>query len=552
MLDTLTDGFKSARLKLAGKTRLSEDNIAEALTDVRRSLLEADVELGVTRTFLERVRTRSIGEVVSLKAPTSAHGLKKGTKVSPADHFVKICHDELVQLMGPVDPSLELIGHPAAIMMVGLQGSGKTTTAGKIAYKLKNEGKTVMLVAADVYRPAAIDQLQTLGRKLDLPVYTVPDMKPVDLCRSGMAQARSEGIDVVIFDTAGRLALDETLMAELDEIKATCSPQNILFVCDAMIGQDAVRTAAEFDRRLGFTGFVLTKLDGDARGGAALSIKEVTGKPIKFLGMGEGLDKLDEFRPEGLADRILGFGDVVGLMSDFEKVVDKDTAEQDAAKMLKGEFSFHDFLKQINMIRKMGSMRSIMEKLPGMGDLMKQLPPEALDDREFTKVEAIIQSMTKSERNHPELVNDSRINRIAKGSGRPLQDVKDLYERFNEMRSMMGNLGNSGMFAGMPGMPGGRAQRRQMQNMGGGMPGMPPGGMGGMGGMGGANPFGPGSGAGSNDSLTNEQRVAAAKKKRAERKARKKNRKTKEEPNNAQICGKNTDTNHDSPPLLRI
>jgi len=525
VLETLSQGFKNARLKLQGKTRLSEENIAEALTDVRRSLLEADVEIGVVRTFLDRVRERSIGEVVALKAPTSAHGVNKGTKVKPADHFVKICHDELVNLMGPVDGSLDLVGHPATIMMVGLQGSGKTTTAGKLAKKLSDEGKKVMMVAADIYRPAAIDQLKTLGRKLDVPVFTVPGMKPVDLCKSAMAQARSDGQDVVIFDTAGRLAIDDTLMNELEDIKASTNPNNILFVCDAMIGQDAVRTAAEFNRRLSFTGFVLTKLDGDARGGAALAIKEVTGKPIKFLGMGEGLDKLDEFRPEGLADRILGFGDVVGLMSDFEKVVDKDTAEQDAMKMLKGQFTFSDFIKQINMIRKMGSMRSIMEKLPGMGDLMSQLPPEALDDREFKKVEAIIQSMTKQERNNPDVVNESRMNRIAKGSGRPLDEVSDLYERFNEMRKMMSNMGNSGMFSGMPGMPGGRAQRRQMKNMGD-MGGMPPGGGGMMGGM---NPFGgtPGGAIGMNDGMSKADKVAAAKKKRAERKARKKSRKKK-------------------------
>ena len=525
MLETLTQGFKNAKLKLAGKTRLSEDNIADALTDVRRSLLEADVELGVVRTFLDRVRDRSLGEVVSLKAPTSGHGLAKGMKVTPADHFVKICHDELVQLMGPVDTSLDLVGHPAVIMMVGLQGSGKTTTAGKLARRLKAEGKSVLMVAADVYRPAAIDQLQTLGRKLDVPVHSVPGMMPVELAKTGLAKARGADVDVVIIDTAGRLAIDDALMAELEAVKAEASPSNILFVCDAMIGQDAVRTAAEFNRRLSFSGFVLTKLDGDARGGAALAIKAVTGKPIKFLGMGEGLDKLEDFRPEGLADRILGFGDVVGLMSDFEKVVDKDTAEKDAAKMLRGEFSFHDFLKQINMIRKMGSMRSILEKLPGMGDLMGQLPPEALDDREFKKVEAIIQSMTKTERNNPDVVNDSRMDRIAKGSGRPLQEVRELYQRFNEMRKMMGNLGNSGAFAGMPGMPGGRAQRRQMKTMGGMAPGgMPPGMMppslaGMSGGM-----FGEGD---AEDGLSKEERIALAKKRRADRKARKKSRKGK-------------------------
>ena len=525
MLETLSQGFKNARLKLQGKTRLSEENIADALADVRRSLLEADVEIGVVRTFLERVQSRSIGEVVALKAPTSAHGVDKGMKVKPADHFVKICHDELVNLMGPVDSSLDLVGHPATIMMVGLQGSGKTTTAGKLAKRLKADGKNVLLVAADIYRPAAIDQLQTLGRKLDVPVFSVPGMQPVDLCKSAMAQARSGGHDVVIFDTAGRLAIDDTLMNELEQIKSATVPNNILFVCDAMIGQDAVRTAAEFNRRLSFTGFVLTKLDGDARGGAALAIKEVTGKPIKFLGMGEGLDKLDDFRPEGLADRILGFGDVVGLMSDFEKVVDKDTAEQDAMKMLKGQFTFNDFIKQINMIRKMGSMRSIMEKIPGMGDLMSQLPPEALDDREFKKVEAIIQSMTKQERNNPDVVNDSRMARIARGCGRPLDEVKELYKRFEEMRAMMSNMGNSGMFAGMPGMPGGRAQRRQMRNSGdmGGMGGMPPG----AGMMGGINPFGGMPGVGSTGGMSPAEKVAAAKKKRAERKARKKSRKRK-------------------------
>jgi len=527
VLETLSQGFKNARLKLQGKTRLSEENIAEALSDVRRSLLEADVEIGVVRTFLDRVRTRSIGEVVALKAPTTAHGVDKGMKVKPADHFVKICHDELVNLMGPVDSTLDLVGHPATIMMVGLQGSGKTTTAGKLAKRLTAEGKKVLLVAADIYRPAAIDQLQTLGRKLDVPVFSVPGMQPVDLCKSAMAQARSEGQDVVIFDTAGRLAIDDTLMSELEQIKSATDPNNILFVCDAMIGQDAVRTAAEFNRRLSFTGFVLTKLDGDARGGAALAIKEVTGKPVKFLGMGEGLDKLEDFRPEGLADRILGFGDVVGLMSDFEKVVDKDTAEQDAMKMLKGQFTFNDFIKQINMIRKMGSMRSIMEKIPGMGDLMSQLPPEALDDREFKKVEAIIQSMTKQERNNPDVVNESRMSRIARGCGRPLDEVKELYKRFDEMRSMMSNMGNSGMFAGMPGMPGGRAQRRQMKSSGGmgDMGGMAPGG--GM--MGGMNPFGGGpalDGEGGGG-MTRAQKVAAAKKKRAERKARKKSRKRK-------------------------
>jgi signal recognition particle subunit SRP54 len=536
VLETLASGFKNARLKLQGKTRLTEENISEALRDVRISLLEADVEITVVRQFLDRVRERSVGEVVHLKAPKSGHGLQKGAKVSPSDHFIKICHDELVALMGPVESTLELVGHPATIMLVGLQGSGKTTTAGKIAHMLLAEGKKPMLVAADIYRPAAIDQLMTLGRKLDIPVFSIQGMKPVDLCKAAVAQARSVGRDVVIFDTAGRLAIDETLMAELEAIKAATNPDNILFVCDAMIGQDSVRTAAEFDRRVPFTGFVLTKLDGDTRGGAALAIKAVTGKPIKFLGTGEGLDKLEPFRPEGLADRILGFGDVVGLMADFEAVVDKETAEKDAVKMLKGQFTFSDFMKQINMIRKMGSMRSIMEKLPGMGDLMSQLPAEALDDRELGKVEAIIQSMTKQERNDPDVLDDSRIRRIAGGCGRDETDVKELHERFNQMRQMMAGLGNSGLFGGMPGMGGGRAARRRMggadpaaamAQMGG--MGEPMGGMGGpMGGMGGPMGGMAGMMTGEDSSgRSNEDRVAAAKKKRAARKARKKSRKTK-------------------------
>jgi len=463
MLETVAKGFRNARLALKGKTQLTEDNLSTALRDVRVSLLEADVELSVVQTFLGRVKDRTIGEVVTVKAPKSIPGMPKGMKVTPADHFIKICHDELVALMGPVDANITFSQTPALIMMVGLQGSGKTTTAGKLAKKLLKEGKKPMLVAADIYRPAAVDQLMTLGRRLGVPVFSIKGMKPVALCELAVQQARNVGRDVVIFDTAGRLAIDNVLMHELVEIKEKTRPDNIFFVCDAMIGQDSVRTAAEFDRLLDFTGFVLTKLDGDTRGGAALSIKEVTGKPIKFIGMGEGLDKLEGFRPKGLADRILGFGDVVGLMQDFEEVVDQETAEKDAVKMLKGNFTIDDFLKQINMIRKMGSLRSIMDKLPGMGEMMKQIPPEALDDRELNKVEAIIQSMTNQERNDPDVLNTSRFKRIAGGCGREVKDVKDLHGRFIQMRTMMSKVGQSGMFSGMPGM-GGRGQRRRGGN----------------------------------------------------------------------------------------
>ena len=461
MLETLTRGFRSARDKLQGKAQLTEENIGAALRDVRVSLLEADVELGVTREFLARVRERAVGEVVKLRAPKKALGnLPPGTKVTPADHFIKICHDELVGLMGEATTGLNVEGRPATIMMVGLQGSGKTTTAGKLARKLQKEGKKPLLVAADIYRPAAVDQLVQLGQKLGVPVFSIKGMDPVELSRLALQQARNVGRDVVIIDTAGRLAIDDALMGELERIASVAKPSDILFVCDAMIGQDAVRTAAEFDRRLSFTGFVLTKLDGDARGGAALSIKEVTGKPVQFVGMGEGLDKLEDFRPEGLADRILGFGDVVGLMKDFEQVVDKDEAEADARKMLQGQFTFGDFLKQINMLKRMGSLRSVFERLPGVGELLEQLPPEALDDRELGKVVAMIHSMTPQERNHPDIANPSRMARIARGSGRALDEVQALYERFEQMRGMMGSLGQSAMFDGVPGLGGGRAARR--------------------------------------------------------------------------------------------
>ncbi len=468
MLETLTKGFRNARLKLQGKAQLSEDNISEALRDVRVALLEADVELSVVKGFLKRVRARSVGEVVPLKAKRDPRGMT----VTPGDHFVRICHDELVALMGPVDATLDLSGAPALIMMVGLQGSGKTTTAGKLARRLVKEGRRPLLVAADIYRPAAVDQLMVLGRKLGVPVFSIKGMKPVQLCQLAVQQAKNVGRDVVIFDTAGRLAIDNALMEELEEIRATTQPDNVLFVCDAMIGQDAVKTAAAFDKRLDFTGFVLTKLDGDARGGAALSIKEVTGKPVKFLGMGETLDKLDEFRPEGLAQRILGMGDVVGLVKDLEQHVDQAEAEADAKKMLQGDFTFDDFLKQLETLRKMGSIKDLLDKLPGFSDLKDQIPAEALDDREMDRVKAIIQSMTKQERRLPQLMEEpGRVRRVARGSGREEQDVRELYQRFEQARQMMKGLGQmSGMFGG-----GNRAARRAGGGgLGGmGMPGMP-------------------------------------------------------------------------------
>ena len=445
MLDAVTKGFKAAKNKLTGKAELSEANIDDALRDIRVALLEADVEFNVAKRFLGRVKEKALGEVVTLTA-TDKKG--KRQEVSPGDHFIKICHDELENLMGPVDTSLVLSQkgeRPAGIMMVGLQGSGKTTTVAKLAALLVKRGKKPLLVAADIYRPAAVEQLKQLGAKLDLPVFHEENTKPPEMAQHALAYAGSKGRDVILYDTAGRLAIDEEMMAELEQVKANVAPENILLVADAMIGQDAVKTAAEFDRRLGLSGFVLTKLDGDARGGAALSIKEVTGKPIKFIGMGEGMDKLEEFRPEGLASRILGFGDIVGLMKDFEGVVDEKKAEEDAEKILTGNFDLTDFVEQIKLVKKMGSVNDLLEKFPLFGDL-----PEGVtfDDKELHRVEAIINSMTKTERTNPTIIGDERMARIAKGSGQKKEHVRGLLERFFSMQKVMKQLG------GGPGAPG--------------------------------------------------------------------------------------------------
>ena len=447
MFETLSRGFKSAKEKLTGKTTLDASNIADALGDVRLSLLEADVEFHVVKRFLSRIQEKALGELVT--TAVSHEGAKR--QVSPADHFINICHEELEGLMGPVDTSLNFrkASGVTTIMMVGLQGAGKTTTTGKLARKLKEEGHRPMLVAADIYRPAAIDQLQVLGSQLDIPVFSVAGQAPPDLCDQAVREAQFKNHDVVIFDTAGRLTVDETLMNELTEIKQRTRPDNILLVLDAMIGQDAVQTAKSFDERLDLSGVVLTKLDGDARGGAALSVKEVTGKPIKFLGMGEQLDKLEEFRPEGLASRILGFGDIVGLVQDFEQVVDEKKAEEDAKKILSGDFSMMTFLEQIRTIKKMGSLRSVMEKMPFFNDAI----PADFDEKQIDKVEAMILSMTKEERRKPELmVTPSRMRRVSRGSGTTVDDVKDLLKRFNGMRNMMKQVGQSpGMLGQLPG-----------------------------------------------------------------------------------------------------
>jgi signal recognition particle subunit SRP54 len=461
VLETVSKGFKAARNKLKGRSEITSEVVDDALRDIRVSLLEADVSFEVVKRFVARVREKAIGEVVETKVKT-----EKGTlRVTPQDHFVKICHDELEALMGPVDTSLRFAekGRPTGVMMVGLQGSGKTTTAGKIANKLIKEGKRPILVAADVYRPAAVDQLKVLGEKLGVPVFHEPGVSPPEMCRHAFEHAQQDKQAVVIYDTAGRLAIDEELMVELEEIKKAVAPENILLVADAMIGQDAVRTAAEFDRRLALDGFILTKLDGDARGGAALSIKEVTGKPIKFLGVGETLDRLEEFRPEGLASRILGFGDIVGLVQDFEQHVDEETAEADAQKILSGEFTLEDFVNQIRLVRKMGPLGELMEKFPLFGDL-----PEGFqfDDTALTKIVAMVDSMTKVERLRPDSITDPRIKRVAKGSGRTEKEVRDLLKQYNGMRGVMKQIGSApGLLARLPGVKQ-MMQLRKMQGKG--------------------------------------------------------------------------------------
>lgn len=461
MLETITKGFRAARHRLQGYREIDEDTLDEVLVDIRQSLLEADVEFGVVKHFISHVKEKALGEVVQLKA-TGDDG--ETLKVSPQDHFIKICHDELEALMGPVDTGLDLKKKGiSTIMMVGLQGSGKTTTAAKLAKLYMDQGFRPMLVAADVYRPAAIDQLKVLGATLGVPVFSEPGMKPPQLCFEGYQWARKNGRNLVIFDTAGRLTIDAQLMDELSEIRRLQPPDNTLLVIDSMIGQDSVKTAKAFNEQVGIDGVVLTKLDGDARGGAAISVKMVTGAPIKYVGMGEGLDKLEEFRPEGMASRILGMGDIVGLMADFEKVIDEDKAEKDAQKMLSGDFSLGDFLEQIKTLKKMGSLRDVMEKLPFFADAMAD--GASFDDKELQRIEAIIQSMTKKERTHPEVIDLSRAKRIAKGCGRKAADVQDLLKRYDVMRQMMSRIGQSpGLLSKLPGFSQ-MGQLAKMKNM---------------------------------------------------------------------------------------
>jgi len=436
VLEILTRGFRDVQGFLQGKRVLTEENLTEALRMIRVSLLEADVEFQVAGSFLDRVKEKALGEIVRV----SVRHKDQRLSATPGEHFTKLCHDELVNLMGPADSSLSFATSPiSSIMMVGLQGSGKTTTAAKLARYLVKQGKRPMLVAADVYRPAAVDQLRKLGSDLGVPVFENGGAKPPEICAGAVREGPAMGCDVAILDTAGRVTVDEPLMEELRRIQELVTPDNVLLVCDAMIGQESVNVAKAFNERIKLSGFILTKLDGDARGGAAISIKEATGVPVKFVGMGEDLNRLEEFRPDGLASRILGFGDVVGLVKDFEEIVDEKKAEEDALRMLQGDFSLADFLEQIKNIKKMGPLPDLVEKVPfisGTG-----VDPNQVDDRELVRVESIINSMTIQERQHPEILNGSRRERIARGSGREESDVLEVLGKYKDMRDLMSAMG---------------------------------------------------------------------------------------------------------------
>jgi signal recognition particle subunit SRP54 len=486
MFETLARGFRQARNRLAGLTELTESNIDAALREVRLSLLEADVEIGVVKAFLARVKEEALGQTLQTKVK---HG-GQAMQVSASDHFIKICHDELEEMMDHEgEPIAWAASGPTGIMMVGLQGSGKTTTSAKLARYVEKQGKKPLLVAADMQRPAAVEQLKVLGDQIKVPVFNIPGGSPVEICAAAKAEAKRLGRDVIIYDTAGRLAIDEPLMQELADIKTKAAPDNIYLVVDAMIGQDAVKTARSFNERLEISGVVMTKLDGDARGGAALSVKEVTGAPVLWSGVGETIDKFEPFRADGMASRILGMGDVVGLMQDFEEVVDQKKAEKDAERLLQGDFTLEDFLEQVRMIQKMGSLKDLVDKLPLGGMLPGGIPEGVnLDDKELVRIQAIIQSMTAFEKRDPyALIREpKRAERISKGSGQKTEAVNELIQKFLFMKQMMSGLGqNLGMMGKIPGMKQ-MAMAKNMKNMmaGGGMPGMPGMGFPGMPGMG--------------------------------------------------------------------
>ncbi len=445
MFDSLSERLRKTVRNLTGRGRLSEDNIKDALREVRMALLEADVALPVVREFIERVRVRAVGQEVL-------------QSLTPGQALIKVVRDELVAVMGQANETLNLnVPPPAVILMAGLQGSGKTTTVAKLARRLKEQDKkTVMVTSCDVYRPAAIDQLKTLADEVGVKFYpSDPSQDPVAIARAAMEQARRQITDVLIIDTAGRLHIDEQMMDEIRRLHAAVTPVETLFVVDSMTGQDAVNTAKAFNETLPLTGVVLTKTDGDARGGAALSIRYITDKPIKFLGVGEKSTALEAFHPDRLASRILGMGDILSLVEQAEQTIDRQKAEKLAEKFKKGRgFDLEDFRDQLQQMRKMGGLASLMEKIPGLSGL-PQAAKGQLDDREMVRLEAVISSMTPQERRRPEIIKGSRKRRIANGSGTQVQDVNRLLKQFTQAQKMMKRMTKGGMAKMLRGMKGG-------------------------------------------------------------------------------------------------
>ena len=448
MFENLSERLERSFKILKGEGQITEINVAETLKDVRRALLDADVNYKVAKSFTDMVKQKALGQNVL-------------TSVKPGQLMVKIVHDELAALMGGKACELKLSGRPSVILMAGLNGAGKTTLSGKLALYLKSKkSRKPLLVACDVYRPAAVEQLRVLAEQIEVPIYMdLNEKDPVKIARDGVQEAKAKGYDTVIVDTAGRLAVDEELMKEIAAIKQAITPDDTLFVVDAMTGQDAVNTAKEFNDRLDYEGVVLTKLDGDTRGGAALSIRTVVDKPIMFVGMGEKMEALDVFHPERMADRILGMGDIVSLVERAQEQFDEKEALKLQRKIQKNQFDFNDFLAQIQQIKKMGNLKDLASMIPGVGKALKDVE---IDDNAFKGIEAIILSMTPKERQHPEVLNQSRKNRIAKGSGTTIQEVNRLVKQFDQTRKMMKMVTGSKMgrmmahmpkMPGMPGMP---------------------------------------------------------------------------------------------------
>jgi signal recognition particle subunit SRP54 len=444
MFDTLTQRFESVFSELRGKGKLSGKDIDAALREVRLALLEADVNVSVVKRFLGRVKERAAGEEVS-------------RSMTPGQQVIRIVHEELVSTLGSSTADLVKTSPPLVILVVGLQGSGKTTTAAKLASLLKARGRRPLLVAADLQRPAAIDQLETLGRRADVPVAVDRKGKAPKLAKSALKEATSSGRDVVIIDTAGRLQIDDALMAELAAVRKAADPDEVLLVVDAMTGQDAVNVAAGFQSKIGLTGVVLSKLDGDARGGAAISVREVTGAPVKFAGVGEGLADIEAFHPERMASRILGMGDVLTLIEKAESAFDEKEAEKAAQRLQKGEFTLEDFRAQFEAMKSMGPLKDILAMLPGSGSLLREVD---VDDRDLKRVEAIIQSMTPEERRTPKIIGGSRKRRIASGSGTTPQDVNRVLKQFAETQKMMKTLAGGKGMPSLDALTGGRRPRR--------------------------------------------------------------------------------------------